>query len=56
MQFLKIYLRVFIIFTTVMLVVNYIFIKTDFRTIIITSLVVSTLNAMAVYKRESKKV
>lgn len=53
MKLLKIYLKVFIIFTAVMLVINYIFIKTNFRTIIITSLVISTLNAVIIYKRES---
>ena len=52
MKLLKIYLKVFIIFTAVMLVYNYIFIKTNFRTIIITSLVISTLNAVIIYNRE----
>lgn len=54
MKFLKIYLKVFILFTISMLVANYFFIKTNFKTIIITSLVVSTLNTMSVYKKEKQ--
>ena len=54
MEFLKNYLKVFILFTISMLVANYFFIKTNFKTIIITSLVVSTLNTMSVYKKEKQ--
>ena len=54
MKFLKIYLKEFILFTISMLVANYFFIKTNFKTIIITSLVVSTLNTMSVYKKEKQ--
>ena len=54
MEFLKNYLKVFILFTISMLVANYFFIKTNFKTIIITSLVVSTLKTMSVYKKEKQ--
>ena len=53
-RFLKIFLKVFVLFTVSMLVANYFFIKTNFKTIIIISLVSSLLNAITVYKKENQ--